>query len=685
MASPKQRNPPQQPPTFTATPVSITQDTKYLIERAREGQHQIKRNVQPNTATFINVILPLAHIDNALATKSHILVFHRAVSTNPELRNASIEARNLLDNYNMETMMDDGLFALVDAVFRKNEDLDLESYRLLRKLYMGYVRYGLRLSAGCQRDRFREIQSRLSWIKAEFQRNLVEANSAGIWFTAGELDGLPDLFQTLRYAKHSETRRRIYIANENKCGQNVSLFKEAILLRDEAARLLGYPSHAALRIEDKMAKCPETVNSFLSDLQARLRENGKREVEKLKQLKEADLESRGESFDGRYFLWDHQYYHRMMLEKLYSVNQRKIAEYFPLQSTITGMLRICETLFGLFFSEFTRDERTKLATPGDALVWHEDVQVFSVWNADEDDGFVGYFYMDLFLREGKYANAANFNLIPGFIQENGTRRYPATALVYNLSKPNSETPCLLKHDEVVTLFHELGHAIHDLVSKTTYSHFHGTETEVDFGEAPSQMLENWCWTPSVLRSLSRHYSYLSSEYFDHWRERADRKPQPQEQMPDAMIESLLRAKHINSALFHLRQLHFGIFDMVVHEPDDHHAIEELDISAKYNNLLAKILPMDGPEGDDWGHGQTRFQHLLGEYDAGYYSYLFSKVYSTDMFYTVFRASPMNYLEGRRYRYTVLEKGGSRDGMNILTDFLGREPQTDAFYKELCQA
>ena len=170
----------------------------------------------------------------------------------------------------------------------------------------------------------------------------------------------------------------------------------------------------------------------------------------------------------------------------------------------------------------------------------------------------------------------------------------------------------MKHDELVTLFHELGHAIHDLVSKTTYSHFHGTETEVDFGEAPSQMLENWCWTPSVLRLLSRHYSYLSSEYFDHWKERVEREPQPQEQIPDAMIESILRAEHVNGALFHLRQLHFAIFDMVVHEPDDHNTIKELDISAKYNNLLAKILPMDGPEGDDWGHGQTRFQHLLGE-------------------------------------------------------------------------
>ncbi|KAE8418871.1 hypothetical protein BDV36DRAFT_282629 [Aspergillus pseudocaelatus] len=626
-------------------------DTAVKMKIKLPGAGDIERDVQPNTATFSNVILPLSHIDNNPSSKSHIFVFYRAVSTNPELLNASTEARNLLDSYNVETRMDGGLFALVYAVFHKSEDLDVESHRLLKKMYTGFVRRGLRLSSGCQRYRFREIQSRLSWIKAEFQRNLVEANSTGIWFTVEKLDGLPDeflstlmrgeaegdnedkirvtfsdsdLFQTLRYARDSETRRRIYIANENKCGQS---------------RLLWYPSHAALRIEDKMAKFPETVNSFLGDLQSQLGENCGREVEKLKQLKKADFEFRGETFDGRYFLWDHQYYHRMMLEKQYSVHQQKIVEYFPLLGTIMGMLEICETLFGLSFSKFSTDQRTKLANPGDALVWHGDVQVFSVWNSDEGDGFVGYLYLDLFLREGKYANAANFNLIPGLTQENGTRLYPVTAVVCNFSKPSSKTP----------------------------------STEVDFGETPSQMLENWCWTPSVLQSLSRRYSYLSLEYYDYWKERADGEPQPHEQIPDAMISRLLRTKHVNIALFHLCQLHFAMFDMVVHDPGNHHAIEELDISAKYTNLLAEILPMDGPEDDDWGHGQTRFQHLLGEYDAGYYSYLFSKVYSTDMFYTVFKAGPTSYLEGWRYRYTV------------LTDSSGREPQTDAFYKELCQA
>lgn len=195
----------------------------------------------------------------------------------------------------------------------------------------------------------------------------------------------------------------------------------------------------------------------------------------------------------------------------------------------------------------------------------------------------------------------------------------------NFSKPTAKKPSLLKHEEVVTLFHELGHGIHDLVAKTTYSRFHGTNTVRDFVEAPSQMLENWCWTPSQLKSLSKHYSTLSPEYMAAWKENAGDKPQPSEQIPDELINNLIKTKHVNDALFNLRQLHFGIFDMTVHQPADHEAIKNLDISTTYNKLRKDIASLDGPEelgqGYNWGHGQATFGHLIGGYDAGYYGYL----------------------------------------------------------------
>lgn len=269
---------------------------------------------------------------------------------------------------------------------------------------------------------------------------------------------------------------------------------------------------------------------------------------------------------------------------------------------------------------------------------------------------------------------------------NGTRHYPATALVCNFSKPTAKKPSLLKHDEVVTLFHELGHGIHDLVGKSLYSRFHGTNTVRDFVEAPSQMLENWCWTPSQLKSLSTHYSSLSPEYAAAWRESSGAsatQPQPPKTIPDDIVSKLIATKHVNDALFNLRQLHFGIFDMAVHTPQSHEEIEKLDPSATFNTLRTEIAGLEPPAGPpDWGNGQATFGHLMGGYDAGYYGYLYSEVYSTDMFYSVFRQQPMDGAAGRRYRHTVLERGGSRDELGLLTEFLGREPSPEAFYREL---
>jgi len=438
MAPEKLRKPPQAPPVFTATPTSILDDARRLIERSRKIQDQVA-SLQPEAATFANVMLPLAHDENRMALESHILAFYQSVSTDPALRDASTEAEKLLDDFAIESVMREDVYRLVDAVLKKNEPLDPESRRLLEKEHKEYVRNGLGLPAGPKRDRFKEIKKRLSQISIEFQRNLNEENG-GIWFTREELDGVPedvlsglkkgegenegklwltfkypDLFPTLKYAKNAETRKRVMIANENKCNQNVPLFKEAVVLRDEAARLLGYPNHAAFRIEDKMAKTPETVDNFLGDLRSRLTAGGLKEIEALKELKKQDLESRGEKFDGRYFLWDHRFYDRMMLEKHYQLDQQLIAEYFPLQTTIAGMLRIFEELFGLVFVEITGEDRDKVAESGKGsdIVWHEDVQVFSVWDDEgEGSGFVGYLYLDLFPREGKYGHAANFNLQP---------------------------------------------------------------------------------------------------------------------------------------------------------------------------------------------------------------------------------------------------------------------------------
>ena len=634
MAPQSFKKPPQAPPLFTGTPASILDDTRRLLDKSRELQDKIVADIKPDDATFENTLLPMAHDENTMGLETHIIGFYQSVSTNQDLRNASTEAEKQMDDFSIESAMREDVFKVVDAAYQKVEKggskLDPESKRLLEKERKSYIRNGLGLEAGPKRDRFKEIKKRLSQLSIVFQKNLNEENS-GLWFTPDQLSGVPedvlstltkgdgenegklrlsfkypDLFPTLKYGTDPETRKKLFIANENKLNQNIPIFKESIVLRDEAARLLGYPNHAAFKIEDKMAKTPKTVDDFLGDLRSRLTEGGKKELKNLTALKQSDVQA----FDGHYYLWDNRFYDRLMLEKDYSLDQQKIAEYFPLQTSIRGMLEIFETLFGLVFVEVTGDDRAAISPSGkgDDIVWHPDVQMFSVWDDQgEGSGFVGYLYLDLHPRQGKYGHAANFNIQPGYIDEKGNRRYPCTALVCNFSKPTPKKPSLLKHEEVVTLFHELGHGIHDLVSKTIYSRFHGTNTVRDFVEAPSQMLENWCWTPSQLKALSHHYSSLSPEYEAAWREQSKdgaSVAKPDEKLPDDLINNLIKTKHVNDALANLRQLHFGIFDMTVHEPKSHEDIEGLEVSKLYNRLRKDIVGIDGPEvlgeGDDWG-------------------------------------------------------------------------------------
>ncbi|KAF3160296.1 hypothetical protein TWF225_006351 [Orbilia oligospora] len=678
---------PQAPPIFKHDPESLIHDTKALIEKSRNTLDRLARDITPETATFENVIAPLAADENDMGLSSHILGFYQYVSSDPKIREASSEADKLLSEYSIEAGMREDIFKLVNSVAKSPpSNLTPEGRRLVEKLNTDYIRMGLELE-GPKRDRFKEIKKELSVLSIDFSKTLNEENG-GNWFTEQQLEGVPtdvinilktdekdgvkkyfltykypDLFPTLKFDVNADVREQVFIGNENKCPDNLPRFDKTIRLRHEKAQLLGYENHAQYVLKEKMAKSPEKVNSFLGDLKSKLTEGGRAEVQKLKLLKKTDVEARGLSFDDKYYLWDHRFYDRLVREQEFNIDENKIAEYFPLQKCVDGMLTIFERLFGLKFVQVAEDG----AQVGSGeRGWHEDCKVYLVHDEESLGGeFVGYLYLDLHPREGKYGHAANFNLIPGFLREPGnstSRNYPSTALVCNFSKPTPSKPSLLKHDEVVTLFHELGHGIHDLVSRTIYSRFHGTNTVGDFVEAPSQMLENWCWEPEQLKELSSHY-------------------ETGEPLPDDLITALIKSKHVNDGLFNLRQLHFGIFDMRVHElslPQD----ENIDSSATYNNLRSEIAGLDGPADPKFGQGQTTFGHLMGGYDAGYYGYLWSLVFASDMYFTGFKKDPMDPKNGRRYRHEVLEKGGSRDEMESLKAFLGREPNSEAFFKEL---
>lgn len=448
------RTPPQAAPSFKGTPQSIIEDTKRIIEQSRSVYDGIVSAVDPTkegAATFGSVLKPQIDHENEAGLQDRILGFYQYVSADEKLRNASTESDKLMSDFYIESSMREDLFSRVKAAWGNKEDvnkLDKESKKYLEEDYKGYIRNGLDLPPGEKRDRFKEIKKRLNTLQIEFSVNLNEDKS-GQWFTTEELAGVPqdlvsslkvgtqddgpdnvgkhfltykypDFFPTMKYATNPETRRKVYVGYENRVPANIGIFKEAIVLRDEAARLLGYPNHAAYRLENKMAKTPTNVREFLDDLHQRLKKGGAAELEKLKALKANYLKENGREseIDGHFYLWDNSFYDQIMINRDYSVDHEKIAEYFSLDRTIKGMLGIFEHLLGLrFFQLKTPEDRA--AAQGleqeDHIVWHEDVQVFSVWDTESDGsdaGFAGYLYLDLYPREGKYGHAANFNIQP---------------------------------------------------------------------------------------------------------------------------------------------------------------------------------------------------------------------------------------------------------------------------------
>ncbi|KAK5654621.1 hypothetical protein OQA88_6942 [Cercophora sp. LCS_1] len=716
--------PPQGPITFQATPDSILQDAHRIIERSHSLHNRIVSDVPLEDATFENVLLPFAHDENARLAESRVLGFFESASLDADLRDASRKAKSLLQHFEVQYKQRQDLFQLINAVSDRTKaqpgSLDPESEHYVSTVRREFVKNGLGIPAGPQRERFTDIQHRINDLKAQFAENAANASQGGVWFSRDELEGVPEKFLStmeigdngklratflehvgpiFRFATRPETRKRMYIAKENNCNDNVPVFSELTRLRDEAARLLGYPSHAAFVVEDRMARDTETVHSLLKSLRTGLMFGGLKELEHYKRVKEADLKARGEAWDNRFYLWDMPYYGRLLRAQELAVHHDEIAEYFPLEVTMAGMLDMMGHLFGLVFSEVRPDDAAQRATAD--MVWHPDVRTFRVWNTpDEGSSFAGYLYLDLYAREFKPANPGCYSLIPGHLRSDGSRVYPSVALLCGFPKLTSTKPSLLEHQDVITLFHELGHGIHDLVSKTTYARFHGSAgTVVDFGEAPSQMLENWFRVPSQLKQLSRHYTSLSAHYLAAWQQqrkadiydndslKTSSIEAPERHLPDDLINKLLQSRGVNKALTQLHELVIATWDFTVNDQESHDACNQLNISSTYNRIRRELFPLDGPwhlgDGDEWSHPYTSMRGIAcGDYNAGYYGYLLSEVYAADVFSTFFAQNPTDASQGRRYRHALLEKGGSRPEMETLLMFLGRQPSPKALYRSL---
>ncbi|CAH3015421.1 unnamed protein product [Porites evermanni] len=638
----------------------ILKRTDELIERSRKVYNAVGA-LRPEELTYENCLKALSDDTAEYHTAKSNLDFPQHVSTDREIRTASTEADRKLSEFEVEVSMRKDVFDNLVAFKERNiGPLSSEASRVLERLIKLGKRNGLHLPEEVQKE-IKAIKSRMSSLEIDFNKNLNEENTI-LEFTNEELAGMqedfinslektdaglnkvtlkyPHYFPITRKASNPKTRQRIEYAFNRRCIQeNTPILEELVELRKKMADLLGYPTHASYITELRMSKTAEAVSSFLSELCSKLRPLGDADLLEMLSLKEAECKELGHEYDGKINYWDMRYYMTMVEEKKYAVDQNKLKEYFPLHIVTKGLLDIYQELLGLRFEEIQNPH-----------VWHKDIQMFSVKDVASGD-VIGYFYLDLFPREGKFSHAACFGLQPGCLLADGTRQLSVAAMVANFTRATADHPSLLTHQEVETFFHEFGHVMHQICAKTDFALFSGTHVERDFVEAPSQMLENWCWEKEPLHRMSAHYKDSSA-------------------LTDEMLEKLIASRNANTGVFNLRQILLATFDQTIHTQ------AKANTAEIFSKLSSEILRIPSTPGTNM---PASFGHLAGGYDAQYYGYLWSEVFSMDMFHTRFKKEGiMNPTVGLDYRKFILQPGGTLDASDMLKNFLGREPNQDAF-------
>jgi thimet oligopeptidase len=652
-------------PVFETTTNELVQSVSNAIATGNSAMDRIGQ-LAPTEVNFTNTLFALDEAAYQAGLTENRLEIIRQASTNAALRDAADDQKKIMDQWVVSLDYRQDVYRAVKAYADTQPKLAGEDAKMLAETIRDYRRAGLSLPVEQQKE-VEELRKKLSNLETDFEANINKAEQKVV-FTATEMAGVPDDFlnqlnvknsdgtytvmanitwhylTVMENAKSEATRLKMETTRANLARtENIPILQQVLVLRDTIAHKLGYTNWADFQTEVKMARTGAAATDFLEKLKTGLQPKFDSEKAEFRAMKAKDT---GDP-NAEVFLWDWRYYANQLKKEKYTVDEEALRVYFPYQAVLDGMFKIYQHIFGLKFQQITPPYK-----------WVSDLQLYAVSDAATGEP-MGLFYLDMFPREGKYNHFAEFSIIDGKVLSGGRYQRPTVALICNFPAPQPGKPSLMAHDDVVTIFHEFGHAMHAILTRAHYARFSGTSVPGDFVEAPSQMLENWAWDKKVLDSFAADYR------------------DPSKKIPAEILGKIKEAKLATEGNYYRRQLSFGLADMALHTQI--HAGNEQDTVPLANRVAGETFYPEPPDTAFVAY----FGHLMG-YDAGYYGYAWADAIAADMA-TVFEKAPDGFTDadaGRRLRQEIYERGGSRDVQISIEKFLGRPESLDPFLKKI---
>ena len=652
-------------PSFETTPTEIQASLATTIAEGNAALDRIGQ-LPAAEANFTNTIVALDAMNWRASRWADRVGLIKETSTNAALREAATDAIKEFQEWAVGLDYREDVYRALKAVAAKGPASNPTEAKLLFEILRDYRRAGLDLPKA-ERDEIEGLRKKVALKCTDFESNVNKARHA-LKFSRAQLAGVPDsvlnqeglktgpdeytiqahvTWQFLAVAENCQceaTRLALETARSALArAENVPLLQEILGLRSDIARRLGYRSWADYQIETKMAKTAAAAIGFEDKLAAGLQPKFDAELAEFKQLKVRQTGDR----NARVELWDWRYYANELKKRKYNVDAEQLRVYFPMQRVLDGMFAIYQRIFGVKFHPVTPPYE-----------WVKGLQLYAVTDAASGEP-LGFFYLDLFPREGKFNHFAVFSLIGGVRLPDGNYQRPVVSLVCNFPPPSPTQPSLLQHSDVETLFHEFGHAMHNILTRAPYARFAGANVPRDFVEAPSQMLEAWVWDKTVLDSFAADYR------------------NPRKKIPATILKQLKAAKLATMGCFYRRQLSLGLMDLALHTQIE--APNATNTVALANQVLGNVFLSQPPDTAFVAY----FGHIIG-YDAGYYGYAWAKAIAADMA-TLFEKAPEGFFDagvGRRLRDQIYAVGDTRDANDSIEEFLGRERSLEPFLLEI---